>query len=572
LSYYIRPAAIQQPERLGALALFLLLLGVYTLCFTGLPDNPDAEVEFQTTSALARTHSLALSGTPEAEAIIALGYNVREGGPGREGRHYSWFGLGQALGGLPFYAGGHALARLWPEVQARHARESAYGVARSEYFEHLLVGWRNPLLAAWSCVLIALCARRLSVSRANAYAAALSYGLATFALAQARSTLSDVQATFLLLLAFHHLLKLREQVQRRGLPQLGDLFVLGAALGGAFLTRVALAPAVLALGLTALLVIWQGLGALRHGQEALLRRRRERALVSFAWLALPALASIAFFLWANRTRFGDPFETGYGDAVFSGNFFSYPKHYGLAGLLVAPGKGLLWLAPGILLVPFGAWRAWQRGERLWCASAAVIAVAVFAPVIGTQTWHGAWTYGPRYVLPALPFLWIGVGHALDALAQAPLRRVLAWLLLTAGLSTSVPAALVDHMTHQDLALQAARLEHRDVPGADQRERDEHLFQLIQWDFDYAAPWAHWRILRHRVARGSEDFPAHEIFFVAEPALLRPEHERERGFRHLAWVYQGEVLGGPAWIGLTLGLVMLGLGALLSRRALDPTWA
>src|SRR5262245_22767147 len=109
-------AAAQPTDRTFAWAVFCLLLAAYLATFSGLPDNPDAEVEFQTASALARRGSFALGGTPEAEAIVGIvhqgrqGFNVRRGGPGREKEFFSWSGIGQGLVALPFYELGALVA------------------------------------------------------------------------------------------------------------------------------------------------------------------------------------------------------------------------------------------------------------------------------------------------------------------------------------------------------------------------------------------------------------------------------------------------------------------------------
>jgi len=139
-------------DRILAWAVFCLLLAAYLASFAGLPENPDSEVEFQTTRALAVRGSFALGGTPEAEAIVGVvhqgrqGFNVRRGGPGREHELFSWSGVGQPLVAVPLYALGAALERVFPRIEARHRATSELGVGRSEYFQHLLVGLRNPLL------------------------------------------------------------------------------------------------------------------------------------------------------------------------------------------------------------------------------------------------------------------------------------------------------------------------------------------------------------------------------------------------------------------------------------------
>ena len=387
MSPFVRPAAIQHGDRWMARSVFLILLGLYTAVFTGQTDNPDAEVEFQTTRSLVEDGRLALGDSPEAQAIIAEGHAVRPGGPAREGEHFSWFGVGQALVGVPFYAAGALVSNLLPEYEERHRLTYRYGVQRTDYFEHLFVGWRNPLLTALTAWLLVISARRLGIGRRNAWLTGISYGLCTFALGQARSTLSDVQATFFLFLAFHQLLKVRESFRRFGRPSGFDLALLGSALGMAFLTRVAVAPAIPVLLLVTAVALHVG------------RRRLHNPgsfLVDLAWVVVPAAACFALFARLNQVRFGDPdslnlielLDSGYSGGVEAAAFFSFPPYLGLAGLLVSPGRGLVWLAPGLLLLPFGLSRAWSRGGRLWPAVVVCVTVALFLPLIGWPGWWG----------------------------------------------------------------------------------------------------------------------------------------------------------------------------------------
>ena len=235
MSPYVRPPTVEAGDRRAALSVFLILLAVYTATFSGLPDNPDAEVEFQTTRSIVVHRNLALGDTPEARALVENDFHVVPGGPGREGRFYSWHGIGQALGGVPFYAVGSLLARAFPEIEARHAATTHRGYPRSEYFAHLLVGWRNPLLAAWTALLVVVTARRLKARRAVAWLTGLTYGLCTFAWPQARSTLSDVQATFFTFLAVHQLVIVREAFLGLRAPKLPHIALLGAANAGLIL-------------------------------------------------------------------------------------------------------------------------------------------------------------------------------------------------------------------------------------------------------------------------------------------------------------------------------------------------
>jgi hypothetical protein len=549
-------SATDRGDVLAALSVVCLLLAVLTATFTGLPDNPDAEVEFQTTRAFAHHGNLALSSTPEARAIVAARFDVAPGGPGREGRFYSWFGVGQALAALPLYAAGAALARAFPELEARHAQAESHGAARSEYFAHLLVGWRNPLLTALTAGLLAFVALSLGAGRGVAWWAGITYGLCTFAWAQGRSTLSDVQAAFCLFLAFTALVLAGQASPRAVVARIAAWSACGLALGAAVLTRVAVAPMAMVIAVAALVQLARG-----RGSRGLLAD-----LIAFA---VPLAACLALFLWLNHARFGGVFRTGY-EAGFLGLLFARPPWLGLAGLLVSPGRGLVWMAPGLLLLVFalqgGELSPEQRGQRrAWGLALAASALVCFALLAGMPGWHGAWTYGPRYLLPLLPLAWLGVAFALER--ARGWRLGLATALFALGLAVQLPAALVDTMTHQELAMQAARLRWPDdsIPGAPSRAAEDVRFERTLWSWSFAAPWAHWRILGHRLAGGGEVFSP-QLFDVESQAPLELGEDRERGFHHLAWVDLRQRLGGPAWIGPVICGLWLALGLGLARAA------
>ena len=70
MSPFIRRPSVRHTDRVLARSVLFLVLAVYVVTAGGLPDNPDGELEFQTTSAFARTGELAIGGTPEAEASM----------------------------------------------------------------------------------------------------------------------------------------------------------------------------------------------------------------------------------------------------------------------------------------------------------------------------------------------------------------------------------------------------------------------------------------------------------------------------------------------------------------------
>ena len=558
MSPFIRSQAVTRGDRIVALSVFFILLAAFTATFSGLPDNPDAEVEFQTTSALARNGSYALGGTPEAEAIMSLAFNVRRGGPGREEEFFSWFGVGQALVGLPFYYVGSLFERLYPELEKRHRSTTAYGFPRSEYFQHLVVGWRNSLLTALMGALLVLASRHIGVRRRYAWGVGLSYGLCSFAWPQARSTLSDVQGAFFFFSSFLMLLQIAEHIDRYQKPKVRHLLLFGFALGMSFLTRSVLALAVLTMALCFLTMLFKGWKRTRRPGWPV-----REALLAFA----PALALFGYFLWINNARYGDPFQTGYGDP--SSYFGGHPIQ-GLIYLLSSPGAGLFWMAPGSILIVFWFRRLIARGNLQLMAMLICICLSIALPIAFFTGWHGAHTYGPRYLLPMLPFLWLGIGPAFEVLHEKPLPSFIAKTLVLVGLLTSLPGVLVDYATHNDLALQAVRMAYPEFESIEaESDAQEAWFVKTKLDWRFAAPWAHWRIFRHRVAGLGEDYPVREIFFLQDEATIQPVYEREKGFLHLAWIDLRDRLNGKLELAVVICVLMCGTGLVFAVRGLDP---
>ncbi|MFT7667664.1 MAG: hypothetical protein ACI8X5_000343 [Planctomycetota bacterium] len=565
----MKTGASQRTDKRLARAVFLLLLAVYTATFNGLPGGPDGEVAFQTTSSLWRTGSLSLRGTPEAEGLIEFarsqppgGFSVRAGEGERANRFYGWYGIGQAIVALPFYGVGRIVGHFADGIQGAHENHTRFDVVRSEYFEHLFVGWRNPVLAALTAVLVALMVRRLGLSPATALVAGLGYGLASFAWPQARGSLSDVQGTFFVAWSLYLLLQLRQTLNVR----LTVLF--GVSCAFVFLTRVSLAPAVLLFDLAFLWLVFE-LRKPRFKEEGRLSTSKVLMLA-----LMPQIGALVLWMGLNYLRFADPLDSGYGLALAGGLFGSNPLQ-GLLGLLISPGRGLLWMAPVLLLTGYGV--SWARREKelnfVWLVL--LLSASVLLPLVFMRGWHGAWSFGPRYLLPALPGLWTVAACGFQRSDVEIGLRPAVHFLLGVGLLIQLPGVLVDTVTYHDLAVQAAPGNLAVGASAEASDQAAAEFDAIQFDWGFAAPWAHWRILRHRVAHSgqgavtSETFAAQEIFLCTSDLEVRPTQPRERGFRHLAWVDLSERLQGSIWPAVAMIILCALLGIVAIAGGLEP---
>lgn len=126
---------------------------------------------------------------------------------------------------------------------------------------------------------------------------------------------------------------------------------------------------------------------------------------------------LALVLFGYHTiNFGSPltFATDFQNPVFKDpngalGMFSKPNPYVGAILLVSPYRGIFWLAPVLILGLIGLC-AWLR-QKTWVAEAR-LCLAVFAFFflvnMSFNGYHGGYTAGPRYLVPGIPFLALGI--------------------------------------------------------------------------------------------------------------------------------------------------------------------
>jgi hypothetical protein len=147
--------------------------------------------------------------------------------------------------------------------------------------------------------------------------------------------------------------------------------------------------------------------------------RHARAEVGSAAVAgaLPVAGLLAY----NAACFGSPLDTGYSHdfcwspAQGSGLAgFTYPHLGPLFDLTFGPYRGLFFMSPFLVLAVLGAILLWRRGlalEATICVGAATIFIVALSAYWG---WNGGRVDGPRYLVPAVPFL------ALPAAVSFPL--------------------------------------------------------------------------------------------------------------------------------------------------------
>jgi predicted GNAT family N-acyltransferase len=156
--------------------------------------------------------------------------------------------------------------------------------------------------------------------------------------------------------------------------------------------------------------------------------------------ALAGAAAIS--LAVNAARFGSPLHNEY--AALGARFAL--SWQGPLGLLVSPAWGLLFAFPALVVVPFGLGAdPRDRLDRLSAVRARALVgfpVALWAVIGCWHMWWGGISWGPRLLVPALPFLAVLAARGLDELEPNVAKRI-ALACFALGLLQALPGVLVD---------------------------------------------------------------------------------------------------------------------------------
>jgi hypothetical protein len=114
---------------------------------------------------------------------------------------------------------------------------------------------------------------------------------------------------------------------------------------------------------------------------------------------MPAAVVVAGY---DTLRFGAPWRTGYFFATFN-----HPLVAGLYGLLLSPAAGLFIYVPLLPIALVGLFLAMRRLPLLASTALVLLAVRILVYAVWFG-WAAYWAWGPRYLVPAMPVLAVGL--------------------------------------------------------------------------------------------------------------------------------------------------------------------
>jgi hypothetical protein len=386
----------RKPELLAAVGLVLLYLAV----FSGHSYSIDGVLIYRQALAIVADHSLRFP-TP------IYWYDIFT---------TSKYGIGLSLTYLPGVLVAWLLGLPVPATSATALssdmfyRDPVYALGAAPV--HVVV-------TAATAYLIARLVRELGHGTKPALFALLAYGVASPAIVYARGDFPQPLLGLCLVAGFLAAVRYR----RTGSAQ--ALVIAAASICLAVLTR----PVEGSLLLPALLVL------IAPGW----RMSQWRPAIYPAGVALAGayVLAVGLTLAVNWGRFGTPFQTGYSQISWG-----TPIWIGLPGVLVSPARGILWQFPLIVLFPLGLWRLWHSEHRAVAVAAGALVAALLLNTALWIPWWGAFSWGSRLFVPALPIAAALVPSGATAIS-ARVRAPLLGVLFVLGVVWAVPGSVTN---------------------------------------------------------------------------------------------------------------------------------
>lgn len=371
-----------ESRRLKAIAicLYLLLLGVYLLSYSGIFHNPDEVTAFAVTENMVKFGRFTAGQPATGRELTPLGKRGVDGG------WYSDKGIGISLLAAPLY---------WFALKV-----PGFGLSQT-------VMLLNALLTAGSGTLLLLYTRRLGYSLDISVVVALLFGLCTMTWVYSKYFFSDTPAGFSLLAAAYFLLCFKDRASTFYAALAGGFLGLSVAIRGANLLAFPLFLAYLFC-----------VGRLRGGPGG----SRPWGVVWRSLLAfsLPFLAYCLLVALYNHVRFGDVLDFGYPDE------FNTPLLMGLSAFLFSLDRSLFLYSPLLIasLVGVPIFLRKHSNEGMIALSLAILYLFLYSK------WDVFWAgpvWGPRYLIQIVPFLMLFIAPLVEGLAG---KRAFAFYLLS----------------------------------------------------------------------------------------------------------------------------------------------
>lgn len=391
---------------LAVLAFFLLLYSVFSIGHFG----GDGYEDYLTAESIILDGNLSINDRPGDED--ELDYISARGVTGRDGKTYSSRGsLGMPLILAIFYFIGNLIAPFYKNIP-------------HDFITMFFCSFVNPFISALNCFLVFIICGHLKLNTKIAIAVTFIYGLTTMVAVYTRTGFSGPALVLFMLLTFYFLLKYKDNANMVYLVCAGictSLLVFVKTSGLIFVP----------------VFIFYAIWIILEKQEF---QARLRGISVFSIFFLTTFLLVLLY---NYWIYGSLFNFGKSNVVYYGERIMASAHFlkGLYYYLLSPGKGFFIFNPILLLsmfVLFHRETKWKKEKILF------IAIFIINLLFYVKSFRrgSLFSWGPRYLLPSIPFLIFFTGDYIQRYKNF-LPRLFLIVLSTVGFFITLPCMFIN---------------------------------------------------------------------------------------------------------------------------------
>lgn len=386
-------------------SIFFFFLSLYLLTASGHFYVADEALMILVTQSIVENHNFSIpKGLPYTSAIIGKDENL-----------YSPTGIGQSIFVIPFYFLGKLLDK-YLNLSHLNINISLFSISLF-----------NSFITALTVLILFLFGLHFFSSKTSLILA-FFYGLGTYAWPYSKYFFNQpISALFSLISVFSIYLYSKSQLSRH-------IFFCGLFLSLSFLVRIdnlIILPCVLLYFLLYL-----------KDQNLHLISLFKRLTI----FAIPVFFSLILIFLYNFIRFGDIFRTGYGAMIKED--FNLPIWYGIYGMLFSSGKSIFLYNP-ILLFSLFSWKGFYKNRP----KEAILFLLIFLTFLFSysqwSSWEGGGVWGPRFLIPTIPFLLIPIGVFIEGIGFRFKKTIIIGLFLI-SLFVQIIAISINFRTYIDI--------------------------------------------------------------------------------------------------------------------------
>ncbi|HPA47354.1 MAG TPA: hypothetical protein PK395_16425 [bacterium] len=394
--------------RNDSLALFLSIVCLYSLTFSGHLYTADGVLAYETGRSLAWKGSLEM---PHSGFLTPMN---------TEGKPVSPYAWGQPILLVPFHWLGKGLGQLFAETPD--------GV---EKWVLACVAFSSVLVWAFLVLAVRNLALALGTGQKGALFAALAAGCGSILWVYSQDLFRNPLAAFLLTLSVAELLRIPEKPRSVHLSGLFFMLLLQVRIDG-----ILAAPFIL---------LWTVRSSIEDcGLRIADYFKWVRLRLVVVWV-MWCLGGLGLWGLNNWIRFGNLFQHNMPGVEFTESLL-----ISIPGFLWSTDKSMFLYSPVLLLslaaFPF-LWRR-RRAEALLIATISMVYLVWYGKF---HHWFGGICWGPRYTILFTPLLVAMIGPWLsEEGGSARWRWIISWTFLAAGMLVQLPALLVEQNAHPGL--------------------------------------------------------------------------------------------------------------------------